>query len=146
MYECLICDRRFHEFDVQVDEFGGEKAVCPYCKGEIEDMHECKLCGEFYSDDNGAAGVCDACIHKHATFDNCLNYGDDSKTNVKINGFVASVLTESQINEILIREITKINSAIPLFSLLRDEQIAFAEEDKDWFAEQILKKERNKCQ
>lgn len=146
MYECLICDRQSLDYSVLIDEFGGKKAVCPYCGGDIIDIRECKICGELCNDDELHNDVCDDCIHKHATFDNCLNYGDDSKTNVKINGFVASVLTESQINELLIREITKINSAISLFSLLRDEQIAFAEEDKDWFAEQILKKERNKCQ
>ena len=143
MYECLICDRRFHEFDVQVDEFGGKKAVCPYCKGEIEDLYECKVCGGLYSDDELESGVCRECIDKHTTFDNCIEFGNDCKVNVKINGFVAYVLSSEQINEILIREAKKANEIIPFETT---EQLEFVASDTGWFAEQILKKERNKCQ
>ena len=107
MYECLICDRRFHEFDVQTDEFGNKKAVCPYCKGDIEDLYECKVCGEMFTDDELTSGVCDGCIYEDVTFDRCLRYGADCEENIAINGFIASVLDAETINRILAEEIRK---------------------------------------
>ena len=143
MFECFTCERQFFDFDIQTDEFGGKKAVCPYCKGDIEDMHECKLCGEVYSDDEGASGVCNDCILKHATFENCLEFGERSKTKVtiEVNSFVEYILSSSEFNEILNRVAIEYHSVLPTdIYLIMD----FIEQDKGWFAEQILEKEQKK--
>ena len=143
MFECLICDSRFHEYNVEVDEFGGKKAVCPYCHGDIEDLYKCKVCGEYHTDDDLQGGVCMHCIDKHTNLKNCLEFGDDCKVNVKVNGFIAYVLTSSQINEILVREINKSNEIIPIDS---SDLFEFVASDPSWFGEKILKKERTICQ
>lgn len=141
MYECLICDRRFHDFDVQTDEFGGKKAVCPYCKGDIEDVYECKLCGELYSDDELESGVCLKCIDKHTNLDNCIEFGNDDKRKVEVNGFIFSLLTEEQINDILVRIIRDANTITPI------DCSEYVSDDYDWYGEQIVKqKESEKCQ
>ena len=141
MYECLICDRRFHEFDVQTDEFGNRRAVCPYCKGDIEDMYECKICGELMSEDDLWGGVCLECIDKHTNLDNCIEFGNDDKRKVEVNGFIFSLLTEEQINDILVRIIRDANTITPI------DCSEYVSDDYDWYGEQVVKqKEQRKCQ
>lgn len=141
MYECLICDRTFHEFDVQTDEFGNKKAVCPYCKGDIEDMYECKVCGGLVSEDDLWGGVCGECIEKHTNLDNCIEFGNEDKKKIEINGFILSLLTEEQINDILVRAIRDANTILPV------DCSEYVANDIDWYGEQIVKhKETEKCQ
>ena len=142
-YECHNCGRRFEEPDIITETHGldigpYEKiGVCPYCKGYFAEIHECKICGEHYTDDELTSGVCDECIYEDVTFDRCLRYGADREENIAINGFIASVLDAETINRILTEEIRKASQIIPINL---DE---FVEEDKSWFAEQLIKEKQN---
>lgn len=141
MYECVRCGRRFEEFNVSTDEFGWKNAECPYCKGEIEDLYECKVCGEYHTDDALYGGVCGECIEKHTNLDNCIEFGNKDRKKVEINGFILSLLTEEQINDILVRAIRDANTIIPI------DCSEYVANDLDWYGEQIVKhKETEKCQ
>jgi DNA-directed RNA polymerase subunit RPC12/RpoP len=145
-YQCHECDKRFEEPDFIVEKHGLETppyekiAVCPYCKGYFEAMYECKICGEWFTDEELTMGVCDECIYQHDTDIELLyklGNEEEAKETVTLNGFVASVLTEEQINEILIRELRTINYACYVNGT------EFIGSDKSWFAEQLIKEKQN---
>ena len=141
-YKCDHCVREFEEPDIITETHGMtdgscEKiGVCPYCKGYFEEMHKCEICGEWYTEDELTSGVCDECIYQHDTDIELLyrlGNEEDAKETVTINGFIASVLTEEQINEILMRELRTINYACYVNGT------EFIGSDKSWFAEQLIK-------
>ena len=145
-YQCHECDRRFEEPDFITEKHGLDTppyekiAVCPYCKGYFEEMQECKICGEYFTEDELTSGVCDDCIYEHDTDIELLyKLGDceEAKETVSLNGFIASVLTEEQINEIVMRELRTINYA-PYIN-----GVEFNGSDKSWFAEQLIKEKNN---
>ena len=148
-YQCHECDRQFEEPDIITETHGMtdgscEKiGVCPYCKGYYEPMYQCKICGEWFTDDELTSGVCDDCIYQHDTDIELLyrlGNEEDAKETVTINGFIASVLTEEQINEILFKRIKEITE-ISMFNWIDGTE--FIGSDKSWFAEQLIKEKQN---
>ena len=144
-YQCHECDRRFEEPDFITETHGLDTppyekiAVCPYCKGYFEEMYQCKICGEYFTVDELTSGVCDDCIYEHDTDIELLyrlGNEEDAKETVKLNGFIASVLTEEQINEILYKRIKEITE-ISMFNWINGTE--FIGSDKSWFAEQLIK-------
>ena len=145
-YECHRCEKRFEEPDFVTEKHGLDTppyekvAVCPYCHGYFEEMYQCKICGEWFTDGELTSGVCDDCIYQHDTDIELLyklGNEEDVKETVTLNGFVASVLTEEQINEILMRELRTINYACYINGT------EFIGSDKSWFAEQLIKEKQN---
>lgn len=139
-YQCHECDRRFEEPDIITETHGMtdgscEKiGICPYCKGYYEPMYQCKICGEWFTDDELTMGVCDDCICQHDTdIELCHKLGEESEETIKINGFIASVFTEEQINEILWNRIKEINRIVNISCY------DFIDSDKSWFAEKLIK-------
>ena len=146
-YQCHECDRSFEEPDIITETHGLDTppyekiAVCPYCKGYFEEMQECKICGEYFTEDELTSGVCDDCIYSHDTDIELLyrlGNEEDAKETVKLNGFIASVLTEEQINEIVMRELRIL---IELGAVCNGTE--FIGSDKSWFAEQLIKEKNN---
>lgn len=145
-YQCHECDRRFEEPDIITETHGMtdgscEKiGVCPYCKGYFEEMYQCKICGEWFTDEELTSGVCDDCIYQHDTDVELLyklGNNDDAKGTIFINGFIASVLTAEQISEIVMKELRTIN----YMSCINGTE--FIGSDKSWFAEQLIKEKNN---
>ena len=145
-YECHRCGKRFEEPDFVAERHGLDTppyekvAVCPYCYGYFEEMYQCEICGEWFTDGELTSGVCDDCIYQHDTDIELLyklGNEEDVKETVTLNGFVASVLTEEQINEILMRELRTINYACYINGT------EFIGSDKSWFAEQLIKEKQN---
>ena len=145
-YECHRCEKRFEEPDFVTEKHGLDTppyekvAVCPYCYGYFEEMYQCEICGEWFTDGELTSGVCDDCIYQHDTdYELCYKLGneEDIKESVSINGFVASVFTEEQINEILMRELRNIKDITNISC------IEFIGSDKSWFAEQLIKEKQN---
>jgi hypothetical protein len=145
-YECHNCGRRFEEPDFVVERHGLDTppyekvAVCPYCHGYFDEMYQCKICGEWNTDGELTSGVCDECIYQHDTDIELLyklGNEEEAKETVTLNGFVASVLTEEQINEILMRELRTINYAGYVNGT------EFIGSDKSWFAEQLIKEKND---
>ena len=145
-YQCHECDRQFEEPDIITEAHGLDTppyekiAVCPYCKGYFEEMYQCKICGEYFTEDELTSGVCDECIYEHDTdIDLCYKLGeiDEAKEKIELNGFIASIFTEEMIAEILMRELRRLpkNHSVNC--------IEFIGSDKSWFAEQLIKEKND---
>lgn len=135
-YKCEHCDGEFENPDIVTEPHGEKVGCCPYCHGWFEEMHECKICGAFTTDEHLTSGVCNDCLMAKATVGRCLKFGDDCEENVPINGFVASLLSPRKINEILIKTITDANSIIPI------DCFNFVLNDDTWFAEKVIEEEK----
>ena len=143
-YQCHECDRQFEEPDIITETHGmtdgscEKHGVCPYCKGYFEEMHKCEICGEYFTEDELSGGVCDECIYEHSTdIELCHKLGEEAEENIKINGFIASVFTEEQINEILWNRIKEINRMVNISCY------DFIDSDKSWFAEKLIEEKNN---
>ena len=143
-YKCDHCVREFEEPDIITETHGMtdgscEKiGVCPYCKGYFEEMHKCEICGEYFTEDELSGGVCDECIYEHSTdIELCHKLGEEAEETIKINGFIASVFTEEQINEILWNRIKEINRMVNISCY------DFIDSDKSWFAEKLIEEKNN---
>lgn len=143
-YKCDHCGREFDEPDIITETHGldsppyEEIGVCPYCKGWFEEMHRCEICGEYYTADELTSGVCDECIYQHDTdIELCHRLGEEAEETIKINGFIASVFSEEQINEILWNRIKEISRIVNVSCY------DFIDNDKSWFAEQLIKEKNN---
>ena len=143
-YQCHECDRQFEEPDFITEKHGLDTppyekiAVCPYCKGYFEEMTQCRICGQYFTDGELSGGVCDECIYEHSTdIELCHKLGEEAEETIKINGFIASVFTEEQINEILWNRIKEINRIVNISCY------DFIDSDKSWFAEQLIKEKNN---
>ena len=140
MCECHNCGRRFKEPDIVTEPHGEKVGVCPFCHGYYEAVYPCRICGEHFTDDELTSGVCDECIYQHDTdCELCYRLGneEEAKETISINGFVASVFTEEQITEILMKELRNAND-IGSVSCIK-----FIGSDKSWFAEQLIKEKNN---
>lgn len=140
MYECNRCGLRFEKYVVAEEKHGlgyppYEKiAACPHCHGTFEELEKCEICGEWHTQDEITNGVCDKCIYSFdSDIEFCYTLGNEEESTecVSINGFIASVLTNEQINEILIKEL-RIAFSIGAFNC-ND----FIDGDKSWFADKI---------
>jgi hypothetical protein len=147
MYECFECERHFEEPDFivekhELDTPPYEKlAVCPYCKSFFREMYQCKICGEWFTEEELTAGVCDECIYEHDTDIELLyklGNEDDAKENVKLNGFIASMFTAEQLCELAIKELRKAKA-----DGITVDGTEFIGSDKSWFAEQLIKEKQN---
>jgi hypothetical protein len=145
-YQCHECDRRFEEPDIITETHGmtdgscEKHGVCPYCKGYFEEMTQCRICGQYFTEDELSGGVCDDCIYQHDTDIELLyrlGNEEDAKETVLLNGFIASVLTAELISEIVIRELRTLNYVGCINCT------EFIGSDKSWFAEQLIKEKQN---
>lgn len=146
-YECHNCGRRFEKPDIITETHGldigpYEKiGVCPYCKGFFEEVFECKICGEWFTDSELTSGVCDDCVYEHDTdVELCYKFGDaeEARENISINGFIASIFTAEELEELAINELRKAKRLGATINC-----IEFIGSDKSWFAEQLIKEKQN---
>lgn len=139
MFECLVCDRQFFDFDVQTDEFGGKRAVCPFCKSDIAELIECKVCGELCSEDETSEGVCDSCIYDEYQYNakGLMELFEDEKDTVEIGCFFTYYFSASQIEDIL-KGVILANEQVT-----KTDNSDFIECDKDYMARLILKARKN---
>lgn len=147
-YKCDHCGREFEEPDFVEETHGLDAppyeriAVCPYCKGYFEEMYQCKICGEWYTDDELTSGVCDNCIYDNTNnYELCYELGDEEcvKETITLNGFIASIFPEDVIAEILMNEIRNAKNCGGFVSCME-----FIGSDKSWFADKLVeRKEKN---
>lgn len=146
MYKCLECGFVFDEpetYRENVGECWGAPAYqdydgCPMCKCEgFEKLTACELCGGEFLDDELISGVCEDCVSSYKNnFEICRKISfDETEENIKINAFLAAVLTEDEIDDILM---SYIREHIPDIDCS-----GYIERDIEWFADK-LKKEVNK--
>jgi hypothetical protein len=101
-------------------------------------MYQCKICGEWFTDDELTSGVCDGCIYEDVTIDRCLRYGEDCEEKIAINGFVAYFLGVETIKRALAREVENAMQIIP-FNFNE-----FVDSDKSWWAEKRIEDKEKK--
>lgn len=143
-YQCHECDRSFEEPDIITETHGLDTppyekiGVCPYCKGYFEEMTQCRICDQYFTEDELSGGVCDECIYEHSIdIELCHKLGQEAEESIKINGFIASVFSEEQINEILWNRIKEINRMVNISCY------DFIDSDKSWFAEKLIKEKND---
>jgi hypothetical protein len=118
MFKCLECGAVFDEPKTwgesrpygegcAYEAFSG----CPSCGEGFDEAFECDCCGEYFTKDEMIDGVCKDCIEKVVSrnknnFKDCfLMCKDEEKASVEINLFLSEMFSQSQIEEILIKEL-----------------------------------------
>lgn len=137
LYTCENCNSTLDDDMAEVvhnkhEHFGAfcfeDVLQCPMCGGELSEVPSCELCGE--PTPELFSGVCMSCIEsKRFDADFCLSL-DSGTEDVEINSFLASVFDPSEIENILRRELSKMEVV---------DCSKFIDGDVYWFGEQILK-------
>ena len=100
MYRCCECGNLFEEGEQAVwEETHGldsppyEKwSGCPACKGDYEEVHQCKECGDWHTDDELYDGWCESCLHNTINYDTFFEYCEANKDEQYLDIFVMSEL------------------------------------------------------
>lgn len=132
MYKCYECGHVFDDEEVKRWSEGRgechgvpayeEYCGCPVCNGDFEEAVRCEVCGEwFLKSELSQDYICTECIEKKASdFDFAYNAYSKHKESIEINGLLAGIFSESEIEEILRREylesIKPMWAAYPLFN------------------------------
>jgi len=97
------------------------------------EMVVCDLCGEEVPDEECRWGVCDKCLAEAETFETAMDYGEDRKVAVELNGYLAYEFSADEIEEILKRELSDsyIIGWTSAHNFLTDDSSDFA----DWLKE-----------
>ncbi len=142
MYICVDCGKVFDGDEISIwkesrGEFWGEPCTekmygCPNCKGEFVKAKECKICGDWIKEDDW--DICEECIDKYKTADNCLEIGKDYKEKIILNGFLHFAFSLSEIENILLERLKQDEERLK--SLVSD----YCQEDMLYFTEWVGKK------
>ena len=98
MYRCENCGNLFEEGEQAVwyenqGECHGVTAMekfsgCPLCKGDYEEVHQCKKCGDWHSEDELYEGWCEKCLRKTINYDTFFEYCEANKDEQYLDTFV----------------------------------------------------------
>lgn len=150
-YKCLECGNIFEEGEQATwSEYQGEchgvKAFedfsgCPACKGEYEETKQCSICGgefledelHFHCEKGVSYYVCNDCIDEcRDNFDLCYKIAEnDEKKAIQINPLIASLLDNTDIEVVLYQYVKNNKKDVDC--------TPYIEQDKDWFATQLVK-------
>lgn len=72
------------------------------CGGDFVKTKRCDICDGYMSADSTDL-ICEKCATKYGNKEMALNFGEDESELVDINGFLAYLLSEKEINEVLQR-------------------------------------------
>jgi len=98
------------------------------------EMVTCPICEQEVPDEQCIWGVCDKCLAEAETFDTAMDYGNDRKVAIEINGYLAYEFSADEIEEILKRELALflLTGCMDYHGYLTDDSSDFA----DWLKEQ----------
>ena len=98
MFKCCECGHLFEEGEQAVwyenqGECHGVTAMekfsgCPLCHNGYEEVHQCKECGDWHSENEMYEGFCEKCLIKAIDYDSFLQYCDDQNTKHLLTDFV----------------------------------------------------------
>lgn len=85
MYKCESCGHLFEEGEQAVwEERQGLDTPpyekwdgCPICKGGYEEVHQCKECGDWHSDDELIEGICGGCLEDSISCETAVSFLED---------------------------------------------------------------------
>lgn len=138
MFKCCECGEVFEEaffWNESRGEYWGfpcseQMSGCPSCKGGFEEAEECEICGKYFLPTELHGGVCDECIKENSDFDICYEIGTENPETIKINGFLACLFSQSEIEYILKTELKKSKSI---------DCSEYIKNDIEWFGEELVK-------
>lgn len=98
------------------------------CGGEFVPATRCSLCGKWF-DGTDLHGVCEVCLDDNETVGTALAIGSVNTEQVKINGFIATVLSQGQIDKILTKWVEEnfTDHSRPVIDYLEDDKSYFSE-------------------
>ena len=102
MFKCCECGHLFEEGEqaiwyenqgechgrIAMEKFGG----CPICKGDYEEVHQCKECGDWHTEDELYEGWCEKCLRETISYDTFFEYCEANKDEQYLDIFVMSEL------------------------------------------------------
>ena len=96
MYRCCECGNLFEEGEQAVwEERHGLDSPpyetwsgCPVCRGDYEEVHQCKGCGDWHSDDELYDGWCEKCLRETINYDTFFEYCEANKDEQYLDTFV----------------------------------------------------------
>ena len=99
MYRCCNCGNMFEEGEQAVwhenygAEIGGEYfSGCPLCRGDFEEVHQCKECGDWHYEDERYDGWCEKCLRETINYDTFCEYCEANKDENYLDTFVMCYL------------------------------------------------------
>lgn len=100
MYRCCECGNLFEEGEQAVwEETHGldsppyeTRSGCPVCKGDYEEVHQCKECGDWHSEDELYGGWCANCLRETINYDTFFDYCEDNSEAKYLDTFVMCYL------------------------------------------------------
>lgn len=98
MYRCESCGHLFEEGEQAVwyenqGECHGVTAMekfsgCPMCNGDYEEVHQCKKCGYWHTEDELYEGWCEKCLRETINYDTFFEYCEANKDEQYLDTFV----------------------------------------------------------
>ena len=98
MFKCCECGHLFEEGEqaswyenqgechgrIAMEKFDG----CPMCKGDYEEVHQCKECGDWHCEDELYDGLCEKCLRETINYDTFFEYCEANKDENYLDTFV----------------------------------------------------------
>lgn len=142
MFKCYDCEATFSEPRIYTEKMGEHFGVpayasfscCPECGGNFDEATQCKICGEWFFEDELIEELCEICLDEakaeyHDNAKACLEILKDEKKQIEINPVLAMLLKPSVIESILTEYV--LNNSLDCKEVV--------EEYEDWFIEEIKK-------
>jgi hypothetical protein len=102
MFKCCECGHLFEDGEQAVwyenqGECHGVTAMerfsgCPLCHDDYEEVHQCKECGEWHTEDELYEGWCEKCLRETINYDTFFEYCEANKDEQYLDIFVMSEL------------------------------------------------------
>jgi hypothetical protein len=92
MYKCSSCGEVFEEPNAIKEDWGETFYVCPYCNGDYEEVHQCKECDEWHTEEELYDGWCEKCLRETINYDTFFEYCEANKDERYLDIFVMSEL------------------------------------------------------
>ena len=100
MYRCCECGNLFEDGEQAVwEETHGldsppyeKHSGCPVCKGDYEEVHQCRDCGDWHSEDELYDGWCEKCLRETINYDTFFEYCEANRKHNYLDTFVMCYL------------------------------------------------------
>ena len=100
MYRCLNCGNLFEEgeqatwYENQGECHGsiamGRFDGCPLCRGDYEEVYQCKGCGDWHSEGVLCDGWCEKCLRETINYDTFFEYCEANRDDQYLDIFMMS--------------------------------------------------------
>lgn len=94
MYRCENCGHLFEEGEQArwMEDHGEKWDGCPICRGGYEEVHQCKECEEWHTENELYEGWCEKCLRETINYDTFFEYCEANKDEQYLDIFVMSEL------------------------------------------------------